>query len=378
VKKLSCSTHLTNRSRQPRILGCDDQLYFHKTVVDFSRAASRRAGGGKLTLLNLSVETSSNLRPELKLPLKSYLRALRYSPIRSRIEVARKLFPYLFRRLARSTAEICEFDSPGNYETSYQRLARLLGHSEKLPPSGEIEFLHSIQNRGAHPGTISLRELLFLTAFASILAPERAIEVGTLAGFSAAIIAAAIRRQHPDWRGTLVDTIDRNTHSVVEADKPVGFQIPDIIPNFADAVRVHAPADSGIVRELAGRDELQFAFIDADHQHPRPLLDLLRIAPRIRSGGWMLLHDIMLGSMGLAGKERGETSHGAAFGAEWLFACFPFRKISGGNIGAVQMPDDKSALIPMVLQLMELPFEMDASSHARLRTALYKGLADLV
>ena len=333
---------------------------------------------GKLTLLNLSVETSSNLRPEWKLPLKSYLCALRYSPAGSRIAVARKLFRYLFRKLARSTAEICEFDSLGNYETSYRRLARLSGHSEKVPPPGEVEFLHSIQNRGAHPGTISLREFLFLTAFASILAPERAIEIGTLAGFSAAIIASAIHRQRPDPNGILVDTIDRNTHSVVEPDKPVGFQIPDIIPNFASAVRVHAPADSGIVRELAGRDELQFAFIDADHQHPRPLLDLLRMAPRIRSGGWILLHDIRLGSMGLAGKERGETPHGAPFGAEWLFAWFPFRKITGGNIGAVQMPDDKSALIPMVLQLMELPFEMDASSHARLRTALYKGLADLI
>jgi predicted O-methyltransferase YrrM len=328
--------------------------------------------------LNPSVETSFDLQEEAGLPLGSYLRALRYSPIRSRIVVARKLFPYLFRRIARSTAEICEFDSPGNYETSYRCLGRLLGHSEKVPPPGEIDFLHSIQNSGAHPGTISSHEFLFLTAFASILAPQRAIEIGTLAGFSAAIIAAAIRRQHPDRRGTLVDTIDRNTHSVVEADKPVGFQIPDIIPNFANAVRVHAPADSGIVRELAGRDELQFAFIDADHQHPRPLLDLVRMAARIRSGGWILLHDIRLGSMGLAGKERGETPHGAAFGAEWLFACFPFRKITGGNIGAVQIPDEKSALIPMVLQLMELPFEMDASSHARLRTALYKGLADLV
>jgi predicted O-methyltransferase YrrM len=328
--------------------------------------------------LNPSVETSFDLQEKGGLPLGSYLRALRYSPVRSRIVIARKLFPYLFQRVARSTAETCEFDSLENYETSYQHLGRLLGHSEKVPPPGEMEFLHSIQNRGAHPGTISLREFLFLTAFASILAPQRAIEVGTLAGFSAVIIASAIHRQRPDQNGILVDTIDRNTHSVVEPDKPVGFQIPDIIPNFASAVRVHAPADSGIVRELAGRDELQFAFIDADHQHPRPLLDLLRIAPRIRSGGWMLLHDIMLGSMGLAEKERGETSHGAAFGAEWLFACFPFRKITGGNIGAVQMPDDKSALIPMILQLMELPFEMDASSHARLRTALYKGLADLV
>jgi predicted O-methyltransferase YrrM len=67
-----------------------------------------------------------------------------------------------------------------------------LGHREKVPPSNEIDFLHSIKNRGAHPGTIGLHEFLFLTAFASILAPKRAIEIGTLAGFSAAVIAAAV------------------------------------------------------------------------------------------------------------------------------------------------------------------------------------------
>jgi hypothetical protein len=133
--------------------------------------------------LNLSVEASSNLRPERELSLKSYLRALRYSPLRSRIVIARKLFPYLFLRVARSTAEVCEFDSLENYETSYRRLARLLGHNEKVPPPGEIDFLRSIRDRGAHPGTIGLHEFLFLTAFASILAPERAIEIGTLAGF---------------------------------------------------------------------------------------------------------------------------------------------------------------------------------------------------
>ena len=329
--------------------------------------------------MNLSVETSSNLGPERELPLKSYLRALRYSPIRSRIVIARKLFPYLFQRIARSTAEICEFDSLENYETSYRRLARLLGHSEKVPPPGEIDFLRSIQNRGAHPGTIGLHEFLFLTAFASILAPERAIEIGTLAGFSAAVIAGAIRRQHPDRRGTLVDTIDRNTHSVVEADKPVGFQIPDIIPNFANAVRVHAPADSEIIRELAGRDELHFAFIDADHRHPRPLLDLARLTPYVRSGGWIVFHDIQWGTMGRKAVEAGQTLRwGASYGAEWLFDRWPFRKITGGNIGAIQLPEDKRALVPFALRLTRLQFEITGKEARRTPLALYQSLFELL
>jgi predicted O-methyltransferase YrrM len=329
--------------------------------------------------LNLSVETSSKLRPERELPLKSYLRALCYSPIRSRIVIARKLFPYLFQRVARSTAEICEFDSLENYETSYRSLARLLSHSEKVPPPGEIDFLRSIENRGAHPGTIALHEFLFLTAFASILAPERAIEIGTLAGFSAAVIAAAIRRQHPGRRETLVDTIDRNTHSVVEPDKPVGFQIPDIIPNLASAVRIHAPADSEIVRELAGRDELHFAFIDADHRHPRPLLDLVRLAPYVRSGGWIVFHDIQWGTMGRKAVEAGQTLRwGASYGAEWLFDRWPFRKISGGNIGAIQLPDEKRALVPFALRLTRLQFEITGKDARRTPLALYQSLFELL
>jgi predicted O-methyltransferase YrrM len=331
---------------------------------------ARQAGSVQAPGLNLTCNRLSGFRSHRNLSLESYLRAVRNSPIKSRIATVRKLFPYLFGKIERSVPEICEFDSLKNYEMNYRRLAQLLGGCERVPPPGEIEFLRSIQNRGAHPGTIGLREFLFLTAFVSIVAPQRAIEIGTLAGFSAAVIAAALHRRHPHRKGIFVDTIDRNTHSVVDANKPVGFQIPDIIPHLPGAVRVHAPADSSIVRELAGRDELELVFIDADHQHPRPLLDLLRIAPHIQCGGWILLHDITLGSKGVAAKKR--------FGAEWLFAEWPFGKISSANIGAVQMPGEKTAIIPMALRLMKLPFEMGVASHRKIRRALYWNVAELL
>lgn len=254
-----------------------------------------------------------------------------------------------------------------------------MGRDRECSPAGEIEFLESVENCGAHPGTIGLRDYLFLSAFASILAPERAVEIGTLAGFSAAIIAAALHRRHPNPEGVLVETIDKNTHCVVENDKQVGFQIADIIPDFPDAVRVHAPADSEAIKEFAGRGELQLVFIDANHQHPVPLLDLLRAAPYVRSGAWILLHDIKLGTLGRASIESDHNvQRGALFGAEWLFGYWPFRKIAGGNIGAVQMPVQKTALIPAALQLMALPFEMNVDSHAIVQRQLYQSFAALV
>ena len=292
--------------------------------------------------------------------------------------MARTLFPYLFTKLPPSTVESCEFQSLKSYEADYRRLARILGRDQECLPAGEIDFLESIENRGAHPGTIGLRDYLFLSAFASILAPERAVEIGTLAGFSAAIIAAALHRRRPDPKDVLVETIDKNTYSVVENDKQVGFQIPVIIPDFPNAVRVHAPADSEAIKEFAVRGELELVFIDANHQHPQPLLDLLRAAPYVRSGGWILLHDIKLGTLGRASIESDHNvRRGASFGAEWLFEYWPFRKIAGENIGAVQIPVQKTAIIPVALRLMALPFEMNVSSHVIVQRQLYQSFATL-
>ena len=310
--------------------------------------------------------------------MSSYFGAVRHAPKRCRTEIARTLFPYLFTKLAPSTVESCEFQSFKSNEADYRRLARILGRDQECLPVGEIDFLELVENRRAHQGTIGLRDYLFLSAFASILAPERAVEVGTLAGFSAAIIAAALHRRHPDPKSVLVESIDKNTHSVVENDKQVGFQIPDIIPDFPNAIRVHAPAESEAIKEFAVRGELQLVFIDANHQHPQPLLDLLRATPYVRSGDWILLHDIKLGTLGRASIESvHDVRCGASFGAEWLFGYWPFRKIAGGNIGAVQIPVQKTAIIPAALRLMALPLEMKISSHAIVQRQLYQSFATL-
>jgi hypothetical protein len=255
----------------------------------------------------------------------------------------------------------------------------LLGRPEQGPASGEIESLRSIQNRGLHyAGASGGPEYFFLTAVASILAPVRAVEIGTSSGFSSAILAAALHRRHPQLRGPLVDTIDLHSRYLVDQTKPIGFEIPELLPQLPDAVRVHTSRESNLIRELARRDELAFVFIDADHQHPWPVLDLLRVAPSVRSGGWVLLHDIQLGTMGVTAREKGEPlAHGAPFGAEWLFGRWPFPKITGGNIGAVQLPSNKAEIVPIALQLMALCFEMDISSHRRMRQALYHALVAL-
>src|SRR5436190_9818010 len=166
---------------------------------------------------------SRSLRPERTLSWRTYLRTLRDAPKGLRAPFARRLLPDLFRTDGRSTAESCEFDSLDDYQTKHRLLAQLLGRTEKEPPPGEIDFLRSIQTYAGREGTIHFGDCLFLTAFVSVLAPSRAIEIGTLNGFSAAVIAAALRWQRRGEKKILVDTIDRNTHSLLAQDKPVGF-----------------------------------------------------------------------------------------------------------------------------------------------------------
>jgi hypothetical protein len=179
--------------------------------------------------------------------------------------------------------------------------------------------------------------------------------------------------------GALVETIDLHSEYLVDPTKPIGFEIVELLSDQQEAVRVHTGRESDLVRHLAAPGQFEFVFIDADHQHPWPLLDLLRVAPYLRENGWIALHDIELGTIGVTAEKSGRPlPYGAPFGAEWLFDRWPFRKISGGNIGALQLPLEKTSIIPTALKLMELPFEMSAASHRRMRRALYRAIGELL
>jgi predicted O-methyltransferase YrrM len=297
------------------------------------------------------------------------------------MKLFRRLLPYLDAPAPAASFEVCEINSLAEFESGYARLAGMLGHAGKTPPSSEIEFLRTIGNRPSrYSGTIGPGDYFFLTAFVSILAPQRVVEIGTLTGFSAAIIAATLHHQSGGDRPRWVDTIDLLPKCLIDDTRPTGFEIAESFPELASMIRLHVPHDSTVVSELAERDELEIAFIDANHQHPLPLLDLLRLAPYIRRGGWVVLHDIQLGTIGRKANAADQTMRwGATEGAEWLFESWPFRKISGGNIGAVQIPNDKSTLIPFALRLMSVPYEIKSESAcASANRALHRSFDALV
>lgn len=267
------------------------------------------------------------------------------------------------------------------FETKYATLATFFGRAGKTPPPGELDFLHAMVDLEdvRHPGGISAHDYFFLTALVSILAPRRAIEIGTLTGFSAAIIAAAIHRQHGNSGEISVETIDACTQCIIDETRTVGFEIPALIPDLAATVRVHTGRESDFARELAAHDELGLAFIDADHRHPWPLLDVLQLAPYIQSGGWIVLHDIQLGTHGQKLRDAGQPlGSETPYGAEWLFDHWPFLKIRSFHIGAIELPSRKADLIPFALSMMKQPFEVTGKKAERARRALYQSFIELI
>jgi predicted O-methyltransferase YrrM len=307
----------------------------------------------------------------------------RHAPPGRRFEVLRKA-----REAVRSSGgpagryfDVGEFRNWEQFEIKYRQLAEELGHPGKIPAPGEVDFLHEMValDDVRYPGGIGSRDYFFLTCLVSILAPRRVVEIGTLTGFSAAIIAAAIYHQHGKSSQVSVDTIDAHTHCIIDTTRAIGFEIPDLIPDLASTVRIHAGRESDIVREIATPGEFGLAFIDADHRHPWPLLDVLRLAPYVESGGWILLHDIQLGSYGKSERELGKKLEaGTPYGAEWLFDRWPFRKIRSFHIGAIELPARKDVLITFALELMDAPFEIPGKAEKRTRRALYRSFVELI
>lgn len=316
----------------------------------------------------------------LQLPIALLLDAVSRASRGDRLTLFRRLRPYLFAPAAAPSTEVCEINSLAEFESGYARLAGMLGRVGKTPPAGELEFLRAIVNRPMqYSGTISASDNFFLTAFVSILAPQRVVEIGTLTGFSAAIIAAALARQPQKKIPRWVDTIDLLPKCFIDTTRPTGFEIAESFPELASMIRLHIPHDSTVVSKLADRDELEVAFIDANHQHPFPLLDLLRLAPYMKRGGWILLHDIQLATNARkAAPDDPRFRWGAAEGAELLFESWPFRKISGGNIGAVQLPEEKSALIPFALRLMSVPYEIKGGNAQAVHRDLHRSFDALI
>jgi predicted O-methyltransferase YrrM len=275
---------------------------------------------------------------------------------------------------------VCEIATPERYNDGLTEIAGYLSRPTPVLAADGRSFEHLLACQRNCSGAIGMGDLLFLHAFVNVLAPDRVVEIGTLSGFSADVIADAVaEHQRPESESVVVDTIDLSERCLTDKTKPVGFEIPRLVPRLSSRIRVHAGQDARHLEQIARPGELELVFIDADHQHPRPTLDLIHVSRFVRPGGWVLVHDIDLGSLGERMRAAGvAVEHGSPSGAQWLFEAWPFEKISGGNIGALRLPSNVRDLVPFALAMLRIPSELEPTPARRTHEAFLAAVVDLM
>jgi hypothetical protein len=258
----------------------------------------------------------------------------------------------------------------GQYLTEYSRLATALDKAGAAPAPGEVEFLTETTARDWRGiGMLPPAEVLFAAAVTSILAPPSAIELGTASGFSTAIIAKIMALREAErgapGKSPLLHTIDKCADFPPDPTKPIGFAIDLVAPELRERIVLHPLHDSSFCQELPSNGELRFAFIDGNHRHPWPLVDVLRIQARM-AGGWILLHDIDLPATIARAQAEGRAGDlQPASGAKHVFDFWPDAKISAGNIGLVRVPSDRRSLGTLITPLRDFPAEVSAGSATK-------------
>jgi predicted O-methyltransferase YrrM len=212
-------------------------------------------------------------------------------------------------------------------------------------------------------GSLSDDDTAFLLEQALAHAGQRTIEIGTGSGFSTAVLCTALEARaaagevDEDWR---VATFDMTPRIYIDDARRSGDAARELLPQaLLKHVVFRSPATATDARESSVRDEVGFMFIDANHQHPWPTLDLLAVLDILRPGATVVLHDINLPTVAPAF---------AAFGVKIPFDGLDVPKavpdVPLPNIGAIAIPADKQALRDQLLALLEShPWEVEVDGR---------------
>lgn len=214
-------------------------------------------------------------------------------------------------------------------------------------------------------GEVAFADAWFLTEMVRCLRPERMVEIGVASGVSSAVLLAALREC-----GGRLESFDLLDRCYFDPSRAVGEAVGEMAPELAGSWRLRTGLTAiDVGRELAGAD-LPLAFIDADHQHPWPVVDLLALRPVLRPGAWVILHDIALPRCA----DQVEQTTGTKVpwrhrGVELLFEAWPHEKLRGQgasyNIGAVRMPESGGVSLSDFERVLDLPWEVEPGVAAR-------------
>jgi predicted O-methyltransferase YrrM len=201
-------------------------------------------------------------------------------------------------------------------------------------------------------GSLSLEGARFLFQSSLQARTSTAAEIGTASGLSAAMLCHALdlaRRAgtvDPNFR---VVSYDISPVFYADPSKRVGEAARELLPpSLLRHIEFRNPAAAADLRDDFGPDELGFLFIDGNHRHPWPTLDLLTVLNCLSQGAVVVFDDI---NLPLLHPEHPD------WGAKYLFDSLDLEKnLAQGReypcMGSVVIPGNKATLRATLLDVL--------------------------
>lgn len=209
-------------------------------------------------------------------------------------------------------------------------------------------------------GSIAADEALFVQDLINRHRPIHFLEIGMASGLSGGLISRFLENSG----GKKFTSIDHDGTFFGDKTKPNGFLINEIYKGTAVEVTKRTFHTALSLDKLG--ESYDMAFIDANHQHPWPLIDTLCLYPHLTGSKIVIHHDLRL-------FRKQDIVFG--IGPKYLFDQFPAAKritskANDGNIYALDLSMSKAELENIAADGFSLPWS--------LRTPLQQDYVDAI
>ncbi len=176
--------------------------------------------------------------------------------------------------------------------------------------------------------------------------PNSFIELGTSSGLSTGLIANMLH----DNGGEILVSVDVSARYYRDDSRPTGFLVSRMYQGGQVRVDLRSPATSLDVAEW--QESYDMGFVDGNHGHPWPLLDLLALWPRISGSRTLVQHDLTLYS---------RQPKPVGIGPKYLFDQFPDSHrvrypANRGNMFSVSLDLPTAWVETMAVEAFALPW----------------------
>jgi len=157
-------------------------------------------------------------------------------------------------------------------------------------------------------GAITKKECLFINTILQLKKAKNVLEIGVASGFSSAVILKTLQQINKNDTNYKLTSLDNTKYCYFDKTKRTGVYLYETLPDLSAKFELNHFSTATIDENLFSQ-KFDVCFIDANHKHPYPAMDLLFTLDFMKQDAIYILHDINLAN----NKNRFQKSNGPLF-----------------------------------------------------------------